>query len=180
MSEITLTRTQYEKLPYKGTSVTKGKTYGEIIGMMEDHGIKDYQWTKYQGTDQLAFPIKFVYRDMERSFIVKLTVPRLVYPLPLRKGRGAPTKITYLENESWRIFWWFLKSKLEAIEYGISNEFREFMPNIINKLADGSEVGLSDLILQNADRLDRLQQLEDKRGPRIIEAEVVDDPNKAS
>ena len=180
MADITLTRKQYEALPYRGTSVPKGKTYGDIIGLLELHGIKDYQWTKYQDTDQLAFPVKFNYRDMERSFLVKLTVPRLAYPLPMRKGRGAPTKLTYLENESWRIFWWFLKSKLEAVEYGISDEFREFMPNISHALPGGGEMPLADLILEGADRLDRLNQLEDKRGPRIIEAEIVDDAKPTS
>lgn len=179
MADITLTRKQYELLPYHKTAVAKGKTYGDIIGLLELHGIKDYQWTKFQGTDMLAFPVKFTYRDMERSFIVKLTVPRLMYPMPTRKGRGAPTKLTYLENESWRVFWWYLKSKLEAIEYGISDEFREFMPNITHSLPNGGEMPLADLILESADRLDQLNQLEDKRGPRVVEAVIVDDPNKA-
>lgn len=172
MADITLTKKQYESLPYKATPVPKGKTHGEIIGLLELHGIVDYQWTKFQGTDILAFPVKFVYKDMERNFIVKLTVPRLMYPMATRRGRGSPTTLTYLENESWRIFWWFLKSKLEAVEYGISDEFREFMPNITHSLPDGSETQLGDLILQNSENLSRLNQLEDKRGITVYEKTI--------
>lgn len=179
MSEITLTKTQYEKLPYKTSQVTQGKTYGEIIGLLRDHGITDYQFTTLKGVDVLAFPLKVKYRDMEKEFTVKLTVPKLMYPLPIERGRNARTKITYLEKESWRIFWWHLKSKLEAIEYGISDEIHEFMYNITYALPNGSEMSLGDLILEKAENLDKIAQLEDNRqGRRIIEAEVVDDTNK--
>lgn len=178
MSEITLTKAQYEKLPYKTSVVSQGKTYGEIIGLLREHGITDYQFTTLKGVDVLAFPLKVQYRGVERSFTVKLTVPRLMYPLPSGRGRYSPKTITYLEKESWRIFWWHLKSKLEAIEYGISDEVHEFMYNIAYALPNGLEMNLGDLIMEKVENLDRLNQLEDKRGPRIIEAEVVDDTNK--
>ena len=174
MADITLTPEQYAKLPYRTSTVTKGKTYGEIIGLLEDHGIKNYRWTKLDGIDILEFPVIFKYRDMDRNFVVKLTVPRLHADISRGKGYHKTTSHEYLEKESWRIFWWFLKSKLEAVEFGISDEFREFMPNIAHALPSGGETNLADLILEKSDRLDRLSQLEDKRGPRIIEAEIVD------
>lgn len=172
IKEITLTKEQLESLPYKSTEVSKGKTYGEIIGLLETHGIKDYQWTKYQGVDVLSFPFQVKNKDVIRKFLVKLTVPRISAPKRTNKGRGrGPTTITYLEDVSWRIFWWYLKAKLEAVEFGISDEFREFMPDIINKLGDDREVSLKDLILDNADRLDGLAQIEDRRDPRKIDAD---------
>jgi len=76
-NEIYLTKEQWNRLPYKTTTINKGKTYGEIIGLLETHGIKDYQWTRYQGKDQLAFPINIKRQDVEQGFLVKLTVPRL-------------------------------------------------------------------------------------------------------
>ncbi len=161
MTEIELTKAQYNSLPYKATTIERGKTFGAIIGLLETHGIQDYQWTKYQGTDQLAFPLKVERKGMEQKFLVKLTVPKLMYPK--KKGRYGPTTLTYLENVSWRIFWWHLKSKLEAIEYGISDEVKEFMYNIHYSLPDGREVSLGETLLENADNLDKLYALEDKR-----------------
>lgn len=130
MSVINLSEEQFKKLPYKTSTVTQGKTYGEIIGLLRDHGIMDYQFTTVKGVDTLAFPLKVKYKDMEKQFMVKLTVPKLYYPIKTGRGYNATETVTYLEKESWRIFWWHLKSKLEAIEFGISDEIHEFMYNI--------------------------------------------------
>lgn len=115
---------------------------------------------------------------MERNFVVKLTVPHLMYPVAVGKGRNAPRRLTYLENVSWRVFWWFLKSKLEAVQYGISDEFREFMPNIIHLLPEDQEgvrreMSLGDLILERADNLSRLslEAPAEKVGLKVISAE---------
>ncbi len=184
MSEITLTKEQYMKLPYRTSTVSQGRTYGEIIGLLRDHGIKDYQFTTLGGVDVLAFPLKVSHQGKETTFTVKLTVPKLMYMMPKGKGRYSPKTITYLEKESWRIFWWYLKSKLEAIECGISDEVHEFMYNINQLLPDGSEMSLGDLIMAKADGLSKLAQLEDNSsrggfripdGARVIDAEVVDE-----
>ena len=168
MTEITLTKEQYNRLPYKTTTISKGKTYGDVIGLLETHGIKDYQFTRYQETDQLAFPLIITRKDMDTRFLVKLTVPKLMYPK--KKGRYGSTTLTYLENVSWRIFWWHLKSKLEAIEFGISDEVKEFMYHIHYSLPDGSERSLGDTIIENADQLTKLHALEDRR---IVEVEEI-------
>ena len=171
MSEIYLTKKQYNRLPYKTTTILKGKTYGDIIGLLETHGIQDYQWTRLQGTDVLAFPLTVERKGMDQRFLVKLTVPKLMYPKSHGRGRSAPKTMTYLENVSWRIFWWYLKSKLEAIEFGISDEVKEFMYNIHYALPDGTEISLGEALIENADQLAKLGALEDKRTTIQVEAD---------
>ena len=163
MTDIYLTDEQWNRLPYKTTIITRGRTYGEIIGLLETHGIKDYQWTRYQETDQLAFPIKIERQDIEQAFLVKLTVPKLFYPKRHGRGRSAPKTMTYLENQSWRIFWWHLKSKLEAIEFGISDTVREFMYNINYALPDGSEINLGQQLIDNVENINKLAALPDAK-----------------
>lgn len=172
IADITLTKEQYAKLPYKGTAINRGKTYGEIIGLLENHGIHDYQWTKFQGTEVLAFPLKIKRRDVEVGFMVKLTVPKLMFPIAKGKGYNKVKTLTYLENESWRIFWWHLKSKLEAIEFGISDEVKEFMYNIAHALPDGREISLGEMIRDNLQQLDKLA-LTDETSRKIIDVEMV-------
>ena len=167
MKEIELTKEQYNRLPYKTTTITKGKTYGDVIGLLETHGIKDYQFTRFSDTDQLAFPLTIQRKGIDQRFVVKLTVPRLMYLRSVGRGRKEK-RLIYLENVSWRIFWWHLKSKLEAIEFGISDEVREFMYNIHYSLPDGTEKSLGETLLENAENLTKLHTLEDKRE---IEAE---------
>ncbi len=171
MSEIYLTDAQWKRLPYKTTIITKGKTYGEIIGLLETHGISDYQWTRYQGIDQLAFPIHIEREDVQQAFMVKLTVPKLYYPKRIGRGRSKPKTMTYLENVSWRIFWWHLKAKLEAIEFGISDEVKEFMYNINYTLPDGSEVNLGQALIENVENLNKLTALPDP-DRKIIDATI--------
>jgi hypothetical protein len=79
---------------------------------------------------------------------------------PRSRAKDPPMQMTYLENESWRVAWWYLKAKLDAITYGISDDFREFMPNIYHVLPDKTEVNLSDIIL-SANKLNDFIQLED-------------------
>jgi len=169
MADIYLTKEQWNRLPYKTTKINKGKTYGEIIGLLESHGISDYRWTKLQDTDTLEFPLVIKRDDVEQQFAVKITVPRLYFKKSVGKGRNAPKQMTYLEEVSWRIFWWHLKSKLEAIEYGISDEVREFMYNINYALPDGTEVNLGEALIRNVENLNKLSALpEPAKGSRKV------------
>ena len=160
MTKIFLTEDQYRSLPYKKTPVSRAKTYGEIIGLLESHSIHDYQFLKVRGEEVLGFPIRVKRQDVEQGFIVKLTVPQLFYPVPQGKGKYAKKTMTYLESESWRVFWWYLKSKLEAIEYGISTELKEFMYDITYSLTDRDggkrDVSLGDTVLENLEQLPKL------------------------
>lgn len=171
MSEIYLTEAQWKRLPYKTSTIGQGKTYGDIIGLLETHGIHDYQWTRYQGTDQLAFPIKIERHDVNQGFVVKLTVPRLMYNKRQTGGKYAKKTMTYLEKASWRIFWWYLKSKLEAIEFGISDEVREFMYNIHYALPDGTEINLGRTLIENVENLNKLTALPDT-DRKVVEATI--------
>ena len=160
MREITLTDEQFDHLPYRGTKLTKDDSFGDIVGLLRKHGIKKYFMDGDE--DEFTFVLTVKHRDMERSFPVKISVPHLMYykkDFPRRKT--SSTTLTYLENESWRVAWWYIKGKLEAITYGISDDFQEFMPNIYHKLSDGREVNLGDIVL-NAKKLDEFVQLEDR------------------
>jgi len=159
VTEIYLTKEQWARLPYKNTVITRAKTYGDIIGLLEGHGIKDYRWTRYQGHDVLEFPLVVKRGDVERGFMVRLTVPKLYYTKKMGRAKNAPKKQVYLENVSWRIFWWYLKSKLEAIQFGISDEVKEFLYNITYALPSGQQVTLGEAVLEHMDRLGQLEAL---------------------
>jgi len=172
MADIYLTKEQWNRLPYKSTTIKKGKTHGDIIGLLETHNIKNYQLTSYQGSDQLAFPLTIKREDVEREFSIKLMIPKLYYLKPTHRGRNSPKTMTYLENTSWRMFWWYLKSKLEAIEFGISDEVREFMYNINYALPNGREVSLGQAIMNNIDQVGQLAALEERKVVNVDYVEV--------
>jgi len=163
MVEIVLTDKQYKNLPYKDTSIPRSKTYGDILGLLGGHDIQDYKFLRVGGNEVLSFPLRIKRGDVTQTFEIKLSVPKLMYPVKLGRGTYAKKTMTYLENVSWRVFWWHLKSKFEAIEYGISDEIREFMYNITYSLEDGEgnkrEVVVGDEIIKNLEQLPRLSAL---------------------
>lgn len=173
--EIFLTKDQFDKLPYKSTTVKKQRTYGQIIGLLAEHGIEDYQFTKYLGTELLSFPITVNRNEANYTFTVKMTVPRLHTKRPTGRGRNAPQEMVYLEDQSWRIFHWYLKSKLEAIEYGISDTVKEFMYHINYQLPDGREISLGQTLIDNVDNVTKLAALEDKK-PVEADYKIKGDP----
>jgi hypothetical protein len=159
MSEIVLTDAQYE--------VSRARTYGEIIGLLEAHGITDYQYLKFEGREVLSFPITVKRADITQKFIVKMSVPRLMYAKrSVGGGKYARKTMTYLEKESWRVFWWYLKSKLNAVEYGISDDLREFMPTITYKITDATgrekETSIGEEVLENLNQLPKLLPAKDR------------------
>lgn len=169
--EIQLTDEQFRRLPYKNTERNKDDTVGDVIGLLRRHGIR-----KYMVDDELeviSFPLRVQMKDMEREFTVKMFVSHLMYLKATTGGRYAPKTNVYLEKESWRMVWWYLKSLLEAIEFGLTDDLRAFTPYIYNKLMrDGPEVNLADAIIENAEQLTKLKQLPSEIDrPRVIETQ---------
>ena len=170
---IYLTDEQYAKLPYKNTEVSQGKTFGKIVGELKDHGIQDYRWTTYQGTDVLEFPLKVMRNEVDYPFVVKITVPKLMYPMKEKgnRSRNAPKTMTFLEQTSWRVFFWYLKSRLDAISYGITDVTEAFMYHMHYALEDGglSQLSIGEAIMQNVENVNKLTSLPDKRERRMVD-----------
>ena len=172
MKEITLTKEQYENLPYRTTKLTKDDTFGAMIGLLRKRGIRKYFMD--DETETISFEYRVKLKDMEKRFLVKMQVPHLLYMAkvnPLSRSKHPEVKLTYLEDESWRILYWYLKNKLDAIQFGIVDDLKEFIPNIYYEL-EGREVNLADTIIANADRIASLKAITDESTdkPRIVEA----------
>ena len=58
----------------------------------------------------------------------------------LRVPRGRGFSKSYLPNlnASMRLLYWYVKTKAEAMEYGLEDVVEAFMPNILISLPDGS------------------------------------------
>jgi hypothetical protein len=162
LKDIVLTKDQYEHRPYKTTEKKKDDTIGDIVVLLRKHGVKKYIMD--EENEAISFLLTVKHLDMERIFPIKITIPHMMYYLPTRRG-SKNTTLTYLEKESWRVAWWYLKVKLDSITYGISDSFQEFMPNIYHSLPDGREVMLSDIILK-AKKLTEFESLEDNSTPQ--------------
>lgn len=168
MNELVIDSKEFRQMPYYSTKVSCGKTKGEIDGLLYDYGVENKAWITQDGNETLIFELSVQVGNVERKLAFKFqpTMIRVKYP---KKGN-------ILEREtSWRLFYWHLKSKLEAIKYGLVSVEKELMSNIIysGQLTDSRTVGdaMSDIIqMGRLEHLDRMA-LEDKRPPRKVEAD---------
>lgn len=175
MREIILSQDDYDTLPCKGSKLTKDDTIGDIIGLLRKRGIKKYAMDDEEETIGFEYKVKLPDMEQPMSLFVKLTVPHLkryARVNPRNTSRNSPTELVYLENESWRILWWYLKNKLDAIRFGIVDDLPEFMGNVYYKLPDGREVNLADAIIANADSIAKTAQLTDESKKPVVDAEA--------
>ena len=169
MREIVLDAKDFKKMPYSTTDVSWQRTKGEIDGLLYDHGIDKIQWTQEGDQVRLVFAMNVEVMGFEKLIAFKFE-PVRVFTYRGLKGRKTKTE---MKNVAWRLFWWHLKSKLEAVKYGLSSVEVELMSNIIHKLPDGSDSTIGETMqhLIAEDRLNGLA-LEDKRSSKSVEVDA--------
>lgn len=169
--EVHLSASEFSRLPYRSTRISKGRTKGELMGLLEEYGVRDYQWTTLGGEESLAFAMEVELVGVRRRLLFRFTVPRIFVRKRVAAKGGSGFQEVYMEEASWRLFFWHLKGKLEAVRYGLVSVEAELMANIVHRLPDGSESTLGETVRRAiaSDRLDAIA-LEDRR--RVVEADV--------
>ena len=128
------------KIPYADTSVPASQSRADIDSLLKKIGVVAIQWTETPNSIQgkecpiLQFAVVRVLRGMEQKFIVRLQAPLLT----ISKGRGYDRKFMPNLNASMRLLFWYVKTKAEAIEYGLEDFVEAFMPRILVSLPDGT------------------------------------------
>lgn len=127
---------------YRNTTIHWSKTQGEIMRLLEQRGIKETRFTNLSGetmaragvemeADTTAIMVEF-FKNIQDSNGVGGTLPiRIVIP-------NIPDEEKY-RNQAYRIFFWYLKTKFEAIDTGLIEFEQEFMPHIA--IGKGSGIG---------------------------------------
>jgi len=127
---------------YKGTGINWAKSQAQIMKLLEERDIKETRFTnisfetaKRAGLgmkeNTSAIMIEF-FKPIELSDGVGGTIPiRIVVPnIPDNDQK---------KNQAYRIFYWYLKTKFEAIDTGLIEFEQEFMPHIA--LGKGQGIG---------------------------------------
>lgn len=127
-----------KKPPYDRTDVSVIKTQNEIQQLLLEYGAEGIQWTLIRnGLPKLAFVIEADINGAHKKVGVQIDPPLI----------QRPNK-TYNYEQSMRLFYWYIKSKLEAVAYGVKTFEKEFLDDLIYRLPDGRDVRVGDLILK--------------------------------
>jgi hypothetical protein len=155
--------------PYSGTTVPAYKTKDEIYQLLIKVGAIAIQWTDTTESIQgrscpiLQFAIERTLHGVEQKFIVRLQGPLL----EVEKGRGYQKYKEPNINASMRLLFWYVKSKAEAIEYGLEDVVEAFLPRIMLRLTDGSSSTMGDILKNNTRVLAQVFQLEEIDNRRV-------------
>ena len=149
---------------YKNTGINWTKSQAKIMELLESKDIKETRFTNISYETALRAGL-----EMQKG----CTAIMLEFFKPIKISDGVsgtiPIKIIIpnipddqkKRNQAYRIFFWYLKTKFEAVETGLIEFEQEFMPHIaIGKGGKGTGT--------------IWQQFKDKVLPRIISGEVSD------
>jgi hypothetical protein len=128
--------------PYKDTEVAYERTMSEIQKMLLEYGCEAVQVTTTKdGFVTVKFTIEVEIEGVRKGFGVSITPPILL----TRKTQGGRRIEVKDTNRSARLLYWYIKSKLEAVSYGLVSAEQEFFSDIIVRLPGGREKKVGDL-----------------------------------
>ncbi len=110
---------------YKTTQVNWGKSQAQITKLLEQQGIQDIRFTFLQSQNSLVcefnYPTKIDNKDVNVGV-------RIILPIPKDDEKAR--------NQIHRALFYYLKTKFEALNFGLVEFMQEFMPHLlINELS---------------------------------------------
>ena len=111
--------------PYRGTEVPVAKSKESIEKLLRGHGVSATRFTSLPAMAVLEFvtqkqvngrPLNIPYRF---EFTPELSVD------------SSTRAINAAERQVWRVVYWWLKGKFEAIDFGLIEQETEFLPYML-------------------------------------------------
>lgn len=168
--------------PYASTEIDPDDTRGEIDKLLRSYGVQKIVWaTDYSTNDvRLMFDVEVEIEGIKKTINVLIQPPLILKKTKIYNAKRGITEQQNIPNwpQSMRIMFWYIKSKLEAVSYGLVSAEQEFLSQVMYRLGDGSTetVGESMKRLIADNGLAKLPALEDKDTPteRVINAKSVE------
>jgi hypothetical protein len=126
--------------PYSKTTVPWDRTEIAIKRLLEDYGAVGIQWTLYRGKNTLRFIVEKKVKGVLKEIHAAVQPPAV--ETMDRKGNPKRNK-----NQEYRMLYYWLKSKLEAIKWGMVSFEDEFLSKILYIGKDGRETTIGEVIL---------------------------------
>jgi hypothetical protein len=121
---------------YKHTTVHWGKSQAQIMALLEKQGVQDIRFTFLQSNNQLIcefnFPSKLKNKDI--NYAVRITIP-------------VESNDDKFKNQIHRALFYYLKTKFEALNFGLIEFAKEFMPHLVITDKSGNQKTIHEIIL---------------------------------
>ncbi len=128
-----------KKAPYRDTSISPESSRAHIDKLLKDYGVEGLQWTSYKGEEDLKFIVKADVQGVHREIMIQVRPPQIMVR---RRTKSQGIINTRNTKQEYRLLFWWLKSKIEAVVWGLSTIEREFLSQVTVALPGGpSTVG---------------------------------------
>ena len=142
------------KAPYASAEADPYRTQAEISKLLQSYGCTAVQWTSdfAKETVNLRFRVEIEYQGVKREIGIEIIPPRFearrktYNPL---KGRHETINAPNWA-QSFRLLYWYIKTKLEAIAYGLVSAEEEFFAQVMTKLPTGEQTTVFKMVVNDA------------------------------
>lgn len=115
---------------YRDTSVHWGKSQANILRLLARFGVVDVRFTMLDSRGEVICEFNYPTKLEGKDVVVGV---RIKVPLP-PAGRLKDTE--RLKNQAHRALFYYLKTKFEALQFGLVEFIQEFLPHLV--IADKS------------------------------------------
>ncbi len=107
---------------YKSTQIHWGKSQANIWKLLSKHGVKDVRFTMLESQGSIICEFNYCGEvdGKPNTFGVRIQVP-------IPQGRDSER----LKNQAHRALFYYLKSKFEAMSFGLVEFVKEFLPYLV-------------------------------------------------
>ena len=148
--------------PYIDTQVPYERTKAEIEILLKSYGVKGIRWTSLEGQDDvLEFIIEAEVQCVKKQLGIAVKPPHIYIKKKLHGQLVNSENI----NQEYRLLFHWIKSKIEAVVWGLSTIEKEFLSEVRLRLPDGRETTVGEVVidLMGHNNLNSLPFFEPKR-----------------
>lgn len=158
------------RVPYSNTTVPIEKTKAKLEKLLKSYGVKKVVWASDDNEEVLMFEVLVEVKGVKHGRAYQIKPPHIL----LTKRQYGRLVHTENRNQEWRLVFHWVKTKLEAVTWGLSTIEKEFLSETAMQLPDGTVTTVGERIHEIYETL-QSPALEDHsvRNGRVIEAEVV-------
>jgi len=138
--------------PYAGTEVDPHKSKVQIENLLRKYGVEGVQWSEIwsQNVVEMKFPLE---DEKHRPVLVRLRPPPFSVKRKTWNAEKGHYEMVDAPNwaQSYRLLYNYLKTKLEAVAFGLRDVEEEFLADILVRGPDGREATVKELVDQQID-----------------------------
>jgi hypothetical protein len=142
-----------KKPPYSSSKTDPDRTQMEINKLLQQYGVSGIQWTTdfQHNKVSLGFTVETEFDGVKRLVGIKFE------PQPFAVKRKTWNPKGYYETvwaanwgQTFRMLYWQLKAKLEAVSYGLTSVEKEFLSQVMVNLPSGEQSTIGEALQAGA------------------------------